>query len=60
VQPLHVCTPKGIRNDGIQIAGHLFLSNVVCEKQVVCGPLRQTLVGHELAEAPMRKMFCVP
>jgi hypothetical protein len=39
VQPLHVCTPKGIRNDGIQIAGHSFLRNVVCEKQVLCDPL---------------------
>jgi hypothetical protein len=39
VQPLHVCTPKVIRNDGIQIAGHSFLSNVASEKQVVCGPL---------------------
>jgi hypothetical protein len=32
-------TPKGIRNDGIQIAGHSLLWNVVCEKHVVCGPL---------------------
>jgi hypothetical protein len=39
------------------IVGHSLLWNVVCEKYIVCGPLWQTLVDHEVAEAPMWKVF---
>jgi hypothetical protein len=32
----------------IQIAGHSFLWNVICEKQVECCPMWQTLVDPEV------------
>jgi hypothetical protein len=60
VQPLHVCTLKYIRNDGIHIVGRPFFLGVVCEKHVVCGPKQQTLVHHGVAGALMRKKtLCV-
>jgi hypothetical protein len=41
MQPLYVCTLKGISNFGFQIARHSFLWSFFCEKQVLCGQYDQ-------------------
>lgn len=57
VQPLHVHILDSIYNDGIQIVGHSFFWNIICEKQSVCCPIWQTMVDHEFAALPMWKLF---
>lgn len=39
-QQIDVCVLKSIRKDNIQIAGHSFLWDVVCVKQVVYYPIQ--------------------